>query len=177
MTIAAFGWHDYATPYINTANLEAMLQAAGAYTDTAAALLIPLTQKAAASGVAPLDSNSRLPVANLPLIELGSVATPAYSASITPNAAAGSWQTITVTNGTAFTINAPTNPPTSSQTQQLAVEVLNSSGGAMGVITWNGAFIFASGAWTNPASTKKRFAYFDWNGLAWICTSIATSDY
>jgi hypothetical protein len=39
-----------------------------------------------------------------------SSSTPTYSASITPDASAGEWQTITVTNGTAFTINAPTSP-------------------------------------------------------------------
>jgi Pectate lyase superfamily protein len=104
-------------------------------------------------------------------------ATPAYSASITPNAFVGNWQTITVTNGTAFTINAPTNPPSTTGTAELTIEILNSSGGAMGVITWNGAFIFAGITWANPASTKKRYARFEWNGLNWIATGFSTADY
>jgi hypothetical protein len=105
------------------------------------------------------------------------LATPTYSASITPDASAGEWQTITVTNGTAFTINAPTSPPTAAQSQDLTIEVLNSSGGAMGVITWNAAYVFAAGAWTNPASTKKRYVTFRWNGASWIAGPPATTDY
>jgi len=102
---------------------------------------------------------------------------PAYSASITPDAGLAPWQTITVTNGTAFTINAPTNPPSASQAAELTIEVLNSSGGAMGAITWNASFVFAGSTWANPASTKKRFARFEWNGLAWVCTGFSTADY
>ncbi len=104
-------------------------------------------------------------------------ATPTYSASITPNAAAGPWQTITVTNATAFTINAPTNPPDSTHNQELTIEILNSSGGVMGAVTWNAAFVLVGGAFTNPANTKKRFIEFSWNGASWIETSRAGADY
>lgn len=106
-----------------------------------------------------------------------STAAPTYGATVTPDASNGSWQTITVTNSTAFTIAAPPNPPSSSNTAELVIEVLNSSGGAMGAITWNAAFVFPTGSWTNPASTKKRFARFEWNGVNWICTSLASADY
>jgi len=102
---------------------------------------------------------------------------PTYSSSITPDSSAGSWQTISVTNATAFTINAPSNPPDSSHTRNLIIEVVNGSGGAMGAITWNGAFVFAGLTWTNPANTKKRFARFEWNGVNWICIAIAAADY
>jgi len=104
-------------------------------------------------------------------------ATPVYSASITPDASQGVWQTITVTNGTAFTINAPTNTPDSSHTKELAIEVVNSSGGAMGAITWNAAFVFTNGAFVNPANTKKRHVRFEWNGSNWIETARALADY
>lgn len=104
-------------------------------------------------------------------------AAPTYSASITPNAYNGNWQRITVTDGNAFTINAPINPPNSSHNQELTIEIVNSSGGVMGVITWDGAFVFAGVTWANPASTKKRFARFEWNGAAWICTGFSTADY
>jgi hypothetical protein len=104
-------------------------------------------------------------------------ATPAYSASITPDASAANWQTITVTNSTAFTINAPTNAPSSSQTEELTIEIFNNSGGAMGVITWNGAFILVGGAFTNPASTKRRYIRFEWNGANWVETNRAGADY
>lgn len=111
------------------------------------------------------------------VIGSGYTTAPTYSASITPDCAQGSWQTITVTNGTAFTINAPTNVPASTQSGSLVVEVLNSSGGAMGAITWNAAFVFAGATWANPANTKKRFARFEWNGSAWVCTGVASADY
>jgi hypothetical protein len=62
-----------------------------------------------------------------------------YSTSMTPDAKLGDWQAITVTNGTAMTIGAPTNPPTSSQSQRLAIEVYNNSGGVMGAVTWDAA--------------------------------------
>jgi hypothetical protein len=104
-------------------------------------------------------------------------ATPAYSASITPNAAAGHWQTITATNGTAFTINAPTSPPSASYSQDLVIEIFNNSGGALGAVTWNAAFVLVGGAFTNPANTKKRFIAFKWNGSSWIETSRAGADY
>jgi len=100
-----------------------------------------------------------------------------YSASITPSAIAGTFHTITANNGTAFTINAPTTPPPAPLTQDLTIEVLNSSGGSLGVITWNAAFIFDGFTWTNPANTKKRQATFRWNGSAWICISISSADY
>jgi hypothetical protein len=31
--------------------------------------------------------------------------------------------------------------------------------------------------WANPASTKKRFARFEWNGVNWVCTGFSTADY
>lgn len=101
---------------------------------------------------------------------------PTYSSSITPDAFAR-WQTITVTNTTAFTINAPTSAPDSTGTRELTIEILNSSGGAMGTITWNAAFVFNGFTWANPASTKKRFARFEWNGAKWVCTALAGADY
>lgn len=105
------------------------------------------------------------------------IATPAYSASITPDASAADWQAITVTNNTAFTINAPTNPPSGIMSQELTIEIFNNSGGAMGVITFNAAFILVGGAFTNPANTKHRNIRFQWNGANWIEIVRASADY
>jgi hypothetical protein len=104
-------------------------------------------------------------------------ATPAYSASITPAANQGPWQTITVTNGTAFTINAPTFPPGANDTATLTIEISNTSGGAMGVVTWNAAFKLVGGAFTNPATGNKRYIRFAWNGSAWVEIARAAADY
>jgi hypothetical protein len=100
-----------------------------------------------------------------------------YSASITPNAATTCWGTITATNGTAFTINAPTNPPASSGTQELTIEISNTSGGALGAISWNAIYVFTNGAFVAPATGKKRFVTFQWNGSAWVERCRANADY
>jgi len=97
--------------------------------------------------------------------------------TITPDANAGTWQTITVADATAFTIAAATNPPFTSVTQRLTIEVFNNSGGAMGAVTWNAAYVFAGLAWTNPATGKRRYAEFEWNGTEWVCKAIAGADY
>ena len=105
------------------------------------------------------------------------LASPTYGTTVTPNALSGDWQTITVTDTVAFTIAAPSNPPDSSHSQSLTIEILNSSGGVMGAITWNAAFVMPGGAFTNPASTKKRFIRFEWNGSKWVELSRAAADY
>lgn len=105
------------------------------------------------------------------------IGTNTYGTTITPDGKTGDWQTITVTNSTAFTIAAPTNPPSSTQTQRMTIEIYNNSGGAMGTITWNAAFVFAGQTWVNPASTKRRYATFEFNGTSWVCTAVAAADY
>ena len=104
------------------------------------------------------------------------LATPTYGASISPDAT-NAWNTISVTNGTAFTISGASNSPGSSSTGELVIEIYNNSGGAMGTITWSGTYVFTNGAFTNPASTKKRFVKFQYNGSAWIEVSRAAADY
>lgn len=74
-----------------------------------------------------------------------------YSASITPELSLGNWLTITVTNNTAFTINAPTyNGAALSATNVplgmlVALTILNASGGAMGAVTFNAVYRNAAG--------------------------------
>lgn len=101
----------------------------------------------------------------------------ATATSFTPNAQGNSWNQITATDGGIVTIAAPSNPPDTSHSQPLTIEILNSSGGTMGNVVWNAAFVFPGSSWTNPANTKKRFARFEWNGSKWICTAIAAADY
>lgn len=105
------------------------------------------------------------------------LAAPSYGATVTPDASAGDWHAVTATNGTAFTIAAPANPPDSSHTQDLTIEILNSAGGALGAITWNAAFVLVGGAFTAPASTKRRFIRFGWNGANWVEIARAGADY
>jgi hypothetical protein len=85
-----------------------------------------------------------------------------YSASMTIDTALGNYFTITANNGTAYTINAPTN---AADGQRITIEISNTSGGALGTATWNGAFKMV--AWTNPASANSRAIDFIYNGSNW----------
>jgi hypothetical protein len=78
---------------------------------------------------------------------------------MTPDASAGQAQTITATNATAFTINAPTNLVTD---QLLTLTIRNTSGGALGVATFNA--IFKMSAWTQPATGNSRSITFRYDG-------------
>lgn len=75
-----------------------------------------------------------------------------YSASIATDAIRGESFKIVPTNGTAFTIQNPTN-----LTEGRIVEyyIANSSGGAMGAVTFGSKFRLA-GAFTNPANGQGR---------------------
>lgn len=94
-----------------------------------------------------------------------------YSTSITPNASLGSVFIITATNGTAFTINAPTNPTTD---QTLKILIRNTSGGALGAITWDA--VFKMSAWTSPATGNSRAIEFYYNGTNWVQLFQAAAD-
>ena len=58
---------------------------------------------------------------------------------------------------------------------RLVYVITNNSGGAMGAITWNAAFLLA-GAFTNPASTKTRTIEFLYNGTNRIELNRAAAD-
>lgn len=88
-----------------------------------------------------------------------------YSASMTPDSSLGNEFIITVTNATAMAINAPTNVPGQAG-QHLEVTIRNTSGGAMGAITWNA--VFKMTAFVNPATGFSRTIIFRWNGVNWV---------
>jgi hypothetical protein len=91
-----------------------------------------------------------------------------YSASMTPNLASGDIQVITVTNTSAFTINAPTGITTSGK---WLLRINNASGGVMGTITWNA--VFRQGTVTSPANGKAVILSFYWDGTSHLKTSEA----
>lgn len=91
----------------------------------------------------------------------------AYSASMTPDASSAR-NIITATNNTAFTINAPVNGP-SSLGGKLTLIIRNTSGGALGVVTWN--VIYKMSTWTSPATANSRSIAFDWDGTNWVQSS------
>lgn len=91
------------------------------------------------------------------------IATITYSASMTPDASLGDMQVITATNGTAFTINAPSSGLTG---QEMELMIRNTSGGALGVATFNA--VFKMTAWTQPANGFSRTIYFRNDGTNWV---------
>lgn len=97
--------------------------------------------------------------------------TVAYSASMTPDAALGNNWEITANNGVAFTINAPTNP---ADGMRVTVKIRNTSGGALGAVTWSAAFKMS--AWTSPATGFSRSITFNYNAANWVQEFQATVD-
>lgn len=82
-----------------------------------------------------------------------------YSATIATDASLGNIFSITANNGTAFTISNPTNLVTG---QRVLYTIRNTSGGALGAITWGGTFKMA--AWVSPATANSRSTEFVYDG-------------
>ncbi len=105
------------------------------------------------------------------------VAGPAsYSASITLDASTGNYFEIVVTNGSAFTINAPTNPV---DRQRITIQIVNGNGAALGAVTWAaGAGGFKMSAWTQPTANNNNTIDFVYNASAgfWYQAGAATSN-
>jgi hypothetical protein len=106
------------------------------------------------------DLTSRFSNGNngIPNIPNGTRKVITYSASMTPDTGAGTEFYINATNGTAFTINAPT---TNVVGQDLTIRIRNASGGALGAVTWNATYHMS--AWTQPANGQSRFITFRWD--------------
>lgn len=100
------------------------------------------------------------------------VVTVTYSAAITFDTSTGDYFKISATDTNAFTIGAPANP---TRGANCIVDITNSSGGVMGAITWNAIFKLA-GAFTNPASTKRRIITFYHDGSNWVELSRGAAD-
>lgn len=88
----------------------------------------------------------------------GRVVPVTYSASMTLDIRKGDTFIISANNGTAFTINDPTNYKTG---DKFNLCIKNTSGGALGAITWGASF---SQDWVSPATTKNRSAMFECDG-------------
>jgi len=88
-------------------------------------------------------------------VQLG-YTTVAYAAAITFDLGAANGFDITATNGVAFTINSPANASAGNTFQ---VTIHNTSGGALGALTWGPSFKLA-GAWTQPANGFSRSILF-----------------
>lgn len=94
-----------------------------------------------------------------------------YTTPVAVPASTGNEFDLTVTNGTAFTVSNPTGPVDG---QRITITVRNTSGGAMGAITWSATYKLA--AWTNPANGFSRSVDFKYNGTNWVEISRTTVD-
>ena len=95
-----------------------------------------------------------------------------YSTSIDTNASQANVFQIVISDGVAFTIE---NPTSGKQGQNITYDIRNSSGGAMGVLTWASDFKLA-GAFTNPADTKRRTITYFYDDANWVELNRATAD-
>jgi hypothetical protein len=98
---------------------------------------------------------------------------PTYGTSIPIDAGLANHFQITVTNTTGFAIANPTNAPTTGS-QQIVIEVVNNSGGAMGAVTWGGNYLVAG--WTNPANGKRKSVAISFNGGQWVQVGAVSPD-
>lgn len=106
-----------------------------------------------------------------PKIVVGAQLAPTYDASIDLDNAAAESFVITATNNSAFVIN---EPPSAITGQRISVTIRNTSGGALGAVTWNAVFKMA--AWTQPADGNSRSIDFRFNGTNWVECSRTPAD-
>lgn len=88
---------------------------------------------------------------------------PTYGTSVSIDRSLGCIAVITVTDTNNFSINAPTNMVIG---DRLIVTIKNSSGGAVGTITWNS--VFKKATFTNAANGSNRSIEFFYDGTNWI---------
>lgn len=81
-----------------------------------------------------------------------------YNPTTTINPTVNGFINVPVTTGDNFSIAIAGVAP-GGHALPFYVEIQNSSGGAMGTITWPSTTTFVGTTWTNPASGKKRLAH------------------
>jgi hypothetical protein len=94
----------------------------------------------------------------------------AYSADMYPLATAGSRFVITANNGTAFIIRPPLSPVTG---QKFSFTIKNTSGGALGAITW---VAYKMAAWVSPATGFSRSITFEYDGTDFVEVNRTSAD-
>jgi len=90
-----------------------------------------------------------------------------YSAAPVINAALGNFFVMTITDGVAIVVAAPTNP-SATEEQMIWFTVKNGSGGAHGALTWNAVFKTQATAFSAVATGFSRTVCFRWDGTNWV---------
>lgn len=91
-----------------------------------------------------------------------------YGAVFAPNFQAGNYQVVTMTDGVAFAIGAPTNPPETGKVARLSITFRNASGGAAGAGTFDAIYKMVSNTLAVIANGFSRTYEFQWDGTNWI---------
>jgi hypothetical protein len=92
-----------------------------------------------------------------------------YGAAPVIDASLGNLFVMTITDGNAIVVAAPTNPPAvAGQGQLIWFTVRNASGGAHGALTWNAVFKTQATAFSAVATGFSRTVCFRWNGTNWV---------
>lgn len=102
---------------------------------------------------------------------VGAVTVLAFGATVTPSAKASSALLIIPTSGIAFAIAAPTSVISG---QTLTFTIKNTTGGALGAVTWNAIYKLAT--WVSPATGNSRSITFLYNGTNLTEVSRTTVD-
>jgi hypothetical protein len=98
--------------------------------------------------------------------------TESAGAGVSINCALGNQFIVTVTDNTAFAVNAPNNAQLG---QRITITIRNTAGGALGSVTWNA--IFKGGTlWASPANGNSRSVDYQYNGTNWILISQTAAD-
>ena len=87
-----------------------------------------------------------------------------YGTTIATNAALGMVFKVTITDGVAFTMSAPTNPTTG---QVIKYRFSNSSGGAIGTVTWDAVFKLPTSP-GYPPTGFQQIRTFRYDGTNWV---------
>jgi hypothetical protein len=91
-----------------------------------------------------------------------------YSAAPVIDSSLGNDFVMTITDGVALVVAAPTNPPAAGQCQDITFTVKNASGGAHGALTWNAVFKTQATAFSAVANGSSRTVFFRWDGTNWV---------
>lgn len=192
MTIPAFGWRDGTTPAVDAANLEAMLQAAGSYTDTQVAATLAAAEAYANSHSAGVQSitstDGSITVAGTgtnPILTVTTGRFDAAGAAATAQTNAETFATNALNSALAGTSSAESpaaargSALTHSGVGQTVGGVVVTSG--MRILdTANavsaGLWVAASGSWTRPtdfatgSNAQGKLIEVD-DGTVWMCVA------
>lgn len=96
------------------------------------------------------------------------ITTLTYATSIAIDASLGNAFVVSITDGVAFAIAAPTNPPATGYAQVITITFRNTSGGAAGAGTFNAIYKMVSNTLAVIATGTSRTYAFQWNGTNWV---------